>query len=494
MVGSHAVLLLPDAAAATAAEQKQKQTQRHRHKHRHQHGHAHVHAHAHTHAPLCPALRGMAGTAGCTPTRPGAGCCLVLVWCLVFALCPCQPAVAHRPHDVAGAVAASRDGAMVFAVVRNILYRSADGGFNWEQANYQGLSQVLAEDRWKPSLRLRQPATELHLSPAFDRDGTLYVCDAKEGVFRSTDRGASWRVVALPSGAGFVPASTARKARAAALALSPAFSTDRTVYLAITSELLPGHRADQGAAGTIWRSRDGGGSFARVWPPASLAGSALFSGRSPMCTALLATADVVLAGTDAGVLLGSLDGGTTWQAVAILPGACCCDSSDCDPGSAVTSVVGLSWNASAAPEEAHRGHTMRVVVVANSRGMFRVTFSCSTSGQAGGRITTVATDPLAPAGKHGPAVWSMASAPPQAPLQLRTLFSIPHASPVLLRSRDGGTTWAELGGPHGVMMDPRAAAGFQAVPLNGVSSCGDKPGLLFLATFAGVFKSEQRGL
>ena len=103
--------------------------------------------------------------------------------------------LAHSPHDVVSALAASSSGRFVFVCLRARFYRSSDGGDNWEVA-----------DRGLPTAHDMSDERQLHvqveLSPDFERDATAYallsttnvdqIPDAACGIFRSTDGGRRW--------------------------------------------------------------------------------------------------------------------------------------------------------------------------------------------------------------------------------------------------------------------------------------------------------------
>ena len=102
--------------------------------------------------------------------------------------------LAHSPHDVVSALAASSSGRFVFVCLRARFYRSSDGGDNWEVA-----------DRGLPTAHDMSDERQLHvqveLSPDFERDATAYallsttngdqIPAAACGIFRSTDVAAS---------------------------------------------------------------------------------------------------------------------------------------------------------------------------------------------------------------------------------------------------------------------------------------------------------------
>ena len=104
---------------------------------------------------------------GLRPLTPGL---LVLLWC--------ASAWAHFPHDVVDDLQLSPAYAVdqtLYATVRRVLYRSRTGGHSWER-----LSRGLA---------CTGDFGALGVSPAFARDGTLFVACSGGALLRSTDRG-----------------------------------------------------------------------------------------------------------------------------------------------------------------------------------------------------------------------------------------------------------------------------------------------------------------
>ena len=108
------------------------------------------------------------------------------------------------------------DGTLFAATTGAGLYRSTDAGTSWHPAN-GGLPDTVGLD-----------IEGLDVSPGFTVDRTLFLStDRRAGLFKSTDGGDSWT-----SAANGLPAD-----QAGALAVSPDFRTDQTVYLATTDWL-----------------------------------------------------------------------------------------------------------------------------------------------------------------------------------------------------------------------------------------------------------------
>ncbi|MEJ2208851.1 MAG: hypothetical protein P8129_07425, partial [Anaerolineae bacterium] len=209
------------------------------------------------------------------------------------------------------------------------VYRSTDGGYNWDEVLadriYEGLaiSPDFALDRtvwtsaWTGSEALGiyasydggevwiPLAAEVHAerivpSPEYARDRTLFAGTGDAGLQRSTDAGVSWSQVLSPS--------------ITALALSPAFGTGRTLYAA--------GRQDPSAPCEIYRSADGGDNWQLLDT-----GIPAWAGDVPLTVSALAFAadGSVLAGVyygremEGGAVYRSVDGGETWKMPGFLP-------------------------------------------------------------------------------------------------------------------------------------------------------------------------------
>ena len=99
---------------------------------------------------------------------------------LVVVVALSDVAPAHVPHDVVTAVAVSPAYATdrtIFAVVRDSLLRSNDGGVSWRR-----LTDGLA----------RHVPVALAVSPRFADDRTVFVATRRAGLFVSRDRGRRW--------------------------------------------------------------------------------------------------------------------------------------------------------------------------------------------------------------------------------------------------------------------------------------------------------------
>lgn len=165
--------------------------------------------------------------------------------------------------------------------------READGSTTLLAGMLGHLSSRPAADpaaRWRnDDLGPPQPyATRTVASPAFADDGTVFVGTRTHGLWRTTDRGATWTNVLAHPGP------------TASIAISPAFADDGTVLVS-------------GFDGGVWRSVDGGDTFAPV--PVAPGWAFVAASADPLRYA---------AGGAAGLSL-STDGGATFSASAALP-------------------------------------------------------------------------------------------------------------------------------------------------------------------------------
>lgn len=214
----------------------------------------------------------------------------------------------------------------VFAASHTGVFRSRDGGRSWEVRG-EGIGNLMV-----------QPLS-LALSPSFGTDHTLYCGTADGGIYRSTDAGDNWALLASPGdGYGFVALASGSGAEERslmagasgrgvfastdgghvwesrnsglmdldiiALALSPAFEQDQTAFVATEKGL---HRT--GDAGENWEM---------VLP--------CTEGDSLECVVVspdFAADRTVFVGTEEQGVLRSSDGGTTWHSLAAgLPDLC----------------------------------------------------------------------------------------------------------------------------------------------------------------------------
>jgi photosystem II stability/assembly factor-like uncharacterized protein len=218
-------------------------------------------------------------------------------------------------YSLAASPSAGRE--IYFAARSSGLYRSTDGGQTWQPAyrHFSGedplpttavvLSPDFAQDRtlfagvpgailrsldggdrWTAAMLPTPPpiVTALGISPDFSRDGAVFAATAEDGVFCSTDRGATWAAWNY----GLLDVNVL------ALALPAHFPQTGVVYLGASSGLF--RSANRGRS---WREAPMPGEFVTVL---SLAVSSS-EGRE----------DVLLVGSEENGLFASPDGGQTWS-------------------------------------------------------------------------------------------------------------------------------------------------------------------------------------
>jgi photosystem II stability/assembly factor-like uncharacterized protein len=162
-----------------------------------------------------------------------------------------------------------RSDGTVFAAIPGGILRSIDSGNHWEL------------------VALSSPApfvSVLALSPNFEADGVALTATLEDGIFRSDDRGTTWRAWNV----GLFDLSVL------SIALSAAFAHDRTVYTGTESGIFYSRNG-----GRAWQEIDFPDEFA---PVLSLALSPRF-----------AEDGVLFAGTESSGLFYSENRGQTWQ-------------------------------------------------------------------------------------------------------------------------------------------------------------------------------------
>ncbi len=146
--------------------------------------------------------------------------------------------------------------------------RSIDGGQTWSSATLAQPSQV----------------SQIVLSPDFESDGIAFAATLEDGVLRTTDQGQRWHSWNF----GLLDLETL------ALAVSPDFGTDETVYV---------------ATGTgVFRSTNGG----RAWRELAYAGEGPEAEDALPPTGVAVTRDILVVSTENKGLYYSRDRGDTW--------------------------------------------------------------------------------------------------------------------------------------------------------------------------------------
>jgi hypothetical protein len=295
------------------------------------------------------------------------------------------------PAIAALAVADGESGPILLASTLEQLYRSADGGTTWD---------ALAPDA-APALRVITPLPPGGPGTAFLGVGAVQV-DGHEtaGVVLTEDSGLSWRAVGqIRAGA------PGWSLEVGALAASPAYWQDRTLVARGVET-----RADGQATTRVWRSTDGGRSWA-VWleEPGSfgpsLPSTLLMPPSSPSGSAILAA----VAGSVATPIAGSWErqGGQrrpVWRWAGL--------------GETVASVTALA----VPPGDRSGTATGRTVYAGSNAGPFVSrdggrTFQPWADGYAGGGVVALAVSPdfdrdrLVLAVGVGGTIWQVADTP-----------------------------------------------------------------------------------
>lgn len=167
------------------------------------------------------------------------------------------------------------------------IYRSDDGGVTFFQKVTRADGGHLAAVHPR------------HVEPVRAAPDVLYLA-ADEGLFRTTSAGDRWERLALPAGEVHGVSVHPRNPR---------------ILLAAGAAAAPNQR------GKIWKSLDAGDTWAEVFtaPTATAEIGAIFPRQREVRAVVVAVAhdaaspEVVYAGTSAGALLASTDGGIHWQ-------------------------------------------------------------------------------------------------------------------------------------------------------------------------------------
>lgn len=235
-------------------------------------------------------------------------------------------AIAHDPHDPYIAIAVSPNfavdqtvlaasGALIIKPNVQVVLKSTDGGVNWSVVPGLGNNALITALAFSPGYALDQTmfvATDsglfastnqgtvwidlynqavqaIALSPNFAVDNTLFVVTGTSTILESTNRGATWTAVSVPS---------ALTAGMNSIAVSPNFDVDQTVLLGTI-------------ANGIFLSKNAGASWTSVTPGLIL----------PTVSALafspgFSTDRTAIAGTYGQGVLVSSNGGSSWASAS----------------------------------------------------------------------------------------------------------------------------------------------------------------------------------
>jgi photosystem II stability/assembly factor-like uncharacterized protein len=183
---------------------------------------------------------------------------------LLFLLICNDMIYAHVPHDVINDLKVSPNFSAdrtVYAIVRDVLFKSTDGGLKWRRQS-RGLC--------------RHRLTAMAISPSSQRDEILFVACDKGEVYRSENGGNRW-----------VRCATHFSSPVRAFAISPKFEEDGVLLARV-------------AGGAIFQTKDGGKSWKRVFQNELNATAIDWEGKH------------VVIGTISGALFVSQNSGTTW--------------------------------------------------------------------------------------------------------------------------------------------------------------------------------------
>ena len=330
-----------------------------------------------------------------------------LIACLVMA----GPAMAHDPHDPYVAVAFSPN----FAQDHTIL--AATGALSIRASVQVLLKSTDGGVNWSvlPGLGNNGDIAAVAFSPAYAQDQTIFVA-ANQGLFASTNQGISW--------------SRLYKPPLQSMALSPNFATDNTLFVVTT-------------ANTILESTNRGKTLTAVAVP-----SPLSDGMSAIAVSPNFDADqTLLLGTEADGIFRSTDAGATWTGVT--------------PGLKVPTVSALAFSPGFSSDQTAIAATVgQGVLVSSNAG---VSWASANSGLSDLNVTALALSPTFAADST---FWATTAA--GGVFQTSTL----------------GASWTSAGVISRTLSD-LTPTHYQAI----AATSGDSGPLLFLATFEGLWRS-----
>jgi photosystem II stability/assembly factor-like uncharacterized protein len=206
----------------------------------------------------------------------------------------------RKVNALAVSPAAASDHTVLAATTFDGVFKSTNDGASWTAAN--GSMGAYAQYTW-----------QLAFSPAFASDHTIFTANTEKLAAKSSDGGATWTWL---TGSGMSPYGRA-------VAVSPNYAGDRTLFL---SEAFAGmHKSTDG--GVTWQNPGGPiGLAIAIAPPYANAGAANTGGKQADSYVPTATATprpaTVFAGIYEGDVFSSGDGGLSWTRTA------CCRPSE----------------------------------------------------------------------------------------------------------------------------------------------------------------------
>jgi photosystem II stability/assembly factor-like uncharacterized protein len=177
----------------------------------------------------------------------------------------------------------------LFASVRGAgIYRSTDKGDTWQPVN-DGLTVL---DRWQSPTQHQIARKDIHLaiSPDYAADKTVFAASS-EGLFKTTDGGASWQELADPA--------LGQDTYVIGIAISPDYAIDQTLIVSLRGK-------------GLFKTQSGGADFFEVGVDLLNANHAI---EHLAFSASYATDQTVFAASDE-ALFRSTDGGNSWHVIA----------------------------------------------------------------------------------------------------------------------------------------------------------------------------------
>lgn len=137
------------------------------------------------------------------------------------------------------------DGVVFLGTKERGVFRSDDRGDSWREIN-SGMVKTTVRRKGTPETGPLSAVEEVAFSPSFAEDKEIYMGAGWAGLYRSSDGGDNWHLL-----------ENAPPGHPEHIAISPDYQRDRTLFVSMTSDIVP----------YLWRSRDAGASWEQLSGP-----------------------------------------------------------------------------------------------------------------------------------------------------------------------------------------------------------------------------------